>query len=300
MKGKSVEYRIGAAWGIHGMPERAATAVLEQTGVPESQIHMKRLGGEDLFSFSGRRGEFVPHVLTVVREAWLEVLLDDQWIVAYRLMMQDGTPVVAAMSILPAGLDGTRPLGRWAGDVLGDDAPVPPGGITARLLRRAPLEQHLDLARESLSAWTMTYDKWAPRLTEIAHRVAAARGRPDEGSELAARYDAALAPPLDIGDACRELRRRRGPIGHTDHFFAEIAQAYAAAVAAGSPRPVEDVVGWLAKRGHHLGRSTVAGHVREARRRGFLSPALRGRPGGHLTEFARRLLSTTSSRRESG
>ncbi len=72
-----------------------------------------------------------------VTEIWFEEALDDDWIVAYRLglQQQDTRVVVSEVRIFPAAGPREAGSGRWPADALGSRAPAPAGGIRARMLR---------------------------------------------------------------------------------------------------------------------------------------------------------------------
>jgi hypothetical protein len=88
------------------------------------------------------------------------------------------------------------------------------------------------------------------------------------------------APGLDSWTAAR----RPGRAGRADAFYAAAAAEYIELLDT-SPAPVRE----LADR-HHLSASQIRGILHGARRRGLLTEAPAGRPGGTLTAKARRIL----------
>ena len=69
---------------------------------------------------------------------WIETVLDDQWVVAYRLVSQPKGLVVAELRVFPVDDTWRNPHsapGEWSGCLLGTRATAPEGGLTARLLR---------------------------------------------------------------------------------------------------------------------------------------------------------------------
>jgi transposase len=70
-----------------------------------------------------------------------------------------------------------------------------------------------------------------------------------------------------------------------DRFYAEVAAAYAEAVAAGNNRPIDTIADALGR-----SRNTVKDVIREARARGLLTETTHGRAGGRLTAKAKKLL----------
>jgi hypothetical protein len=93
-----------------------------------------------------------PNALRPQREVWIEADVSSKaqpgavWKVAYLLVNQGGVPVVAEMRLFPAEPHPFRPAGQWSGHVAGVSAPVPPGGITSRLIREVHLGKHLRYA----------------------------------------------------------------------------------------------------------------------------------------------------------
>src|SRR5206468_7813862 len=75
--------------------------------------------------------------LQTVYEVWVEAAVNDQWMAAYRLVPgQHREPVIAELRIFPRERMNGRPPGRWSAAVLGIEANVPEGGISADLVRR--------------------------------------------------------------------------------------------------------------------------------------------------------------------
>jgi hypothetical protein len=54
----------------------------------------------------------------------------DVWVAAYRLLVEEGRLIVAELRVFPAEQD--RDAGSWSGELLGDNAKAPRGGLTAR------------------------------------------------------------------------------------------------------------------------------------------------------------------------
>lgn len=198
-----------------------------------------------------------------VVEAWIEIPVGD-WIVAYRLVNDRGTPVVGELRLFPA--EGARPgPGQWSGELLGPEARVPRGGITARVLRRIRVRAYLRVMTEVVRRLRAAAPKLAQRLGWATPAEPAAEARP--GS-------------------------RRGRKGRPPEFYAAIARDYVAAVARGSWRPVVDV----ATR-RRLRVTTVRDMIRRARSLGLLTLNGPGLRGGALTPRADALLRRPRRRR---
>src|SRR5438876_11880491 len=72
------------------------------------------------------RGKKTRHT---IRQAWIEVPLDDAWMVAYQLVNLSGEPVVAEVRVFPNERGKGRPPGVWSAEFLGVNARAPAGGI---------------------------------------------------------------------------------------------------------------------------------------------------------------------------
>lgn len=195
-------------------------------------------------------------------EAWLEVELDDGWIAAYRLVAQGGQPVIGEIRVYP-NEKAPRDAGRWSADHLGTKAPVPFGGIPARILRQLRVREHLALLDEIVER---QHERQSFRLNLIDHGL-------------------------------EQVAKEAGRRGRSDHFYAEIASAYVAFT--GERDPIRQLCKKLAKeKALHFAESTVRDFVNQARDRGLLSRSPKGRPGGELTPKALELLGRATSDRE--
>lgn len=141
-----------------------------------------------------------------------------------------------------------------------DPAVLPLGGLTTTVLRSVPLRDLFD-------------ELWLHRASDI--EVGGARpGRPTPFVQLA------------TGVVARKFRAlpRAGRAGRDDHDYAVIAAAYVE-LCAMSRRPVAELA-------DQMGFDAIATRdkLAEARKRGLLETAGRGRPGGQLTPKAIALL----------
>ena len=197
------------------------------------------------------------------RELWVESPLDDRWVVAYRIAIQQGRAVISEVRVFPAEAL-PRPPGRWSGaGWKGMDAPVPPRGLSTRLLRRVRLGHDV----HSL-----------PRIIENVRRHDPGALKPDGWLGV-----------LGITETTRVERQPsgtgRGRPALPEHTYARLAAAYAVAVARGSAHPVQDVA---ARFRQPVPR--MRSRIQTARRRGFLEPGVQGNAGGQVTPDAKRLL----------
>lgn len=193
--------------------------------------------------------------LVNVANAWVEMPLGVGWVAALRLTLQHGTLVVAEIRVFPD--EPKRPhLGRWSAEWRGSAAPVPRGGLRMRLLRKL--------------SWGPSID-WTRRVASGFRKTAS--------PEMLATY---------FGEETIRPQRRKGPrIGRppvADEFVAKVAKAYVEVLQPGT-RPNKAVGSLLG-----LKASRVATLIFEARRRGFLSPALnKGQAGGSLTSLGKQM-----------
>jgi transposase-like protein len=188
---------------------------------------------------------------------WIEMPLGAAWTVAYRLVPQQGQPVVAELRVFPTEPD-RRAAGEWTGCYTGVRATVPAGGLTAPMLRRIRLHRNLVAGKHAIA--------WVARHTAVP---------------VLGRFG--LAQPKVRGE---RRQPHRGRPGWSRAEYARIAAAYVSAIEHGSTRPVADVA-----RRRRLEPSQARDAVRRARELGLLTPGVkRGQVGGALTPAAIRLL----------
>jgi hypothetical protein len=203
----------------------------------------------------------------VVREAWLEVRLDDDgapgWIAAYRVVPVDGRPVIAEVRLFPA--EPRRDPGRWSAETLGSGATVPLGGLPFAAVRALKPSKHLH------ATW--------PQVVNVMRKVAG--GAPLERQGFT---EPAQLPP-----------RRPGRRGHDDLFYASWAERYERA-ASSSRRPIRVLVEEFEAEGRSFTDGYVRDVVHRARKRGFLTGEEPGRGVGKLTPKARRVLAAQARR----
>jgi hypothetical protein len=211
-----------------------------------------------------------PRRLAVIRtdDGWLEEPIGSEWVVAYRLNAQHGVPVVAEVRLFPH--EPGRPqaqVGEWSAMILGSRATVPPGGVTARLLRAIRLGAHHRAAGQTLR--------------QLRRALMHSPADQLEAVLLADTLERHRLTPIPA-------RGKRG-VPQPLAFYVRVAASYAAAVAAGHPAPAK-----LAAEQHGLGRAQMRKAIYRARRLHLLRPE-RPHPGksdGTLTPLGRRLLTT--------
>jgi hypothetical protein len=145
----------------------------------------------------------------------------------------------------------------------GDDAE-----LTARTLHDLPLGMLRDAA------------------SDYVRRMLAAT---DPGSGPADRRDANVAMQLAWARGFEE-QQRPGRRGRPALFYAQLARSYTVALEADPAKPVPELKRRLESDGIYLSISQIRDLLHQARRKGMLTRAPKGRPGGELTEDARRLL----------
>jgi hypothetical protein len=181
-----------------------------------------------------------------VEDLWVLETIEKTWQAAYRIGVQDGSPIVAEVRLYPAEPDAVA--GEWSGVWRGLAAPVPPGGLTARLLRKVKLGAHVTEGRHQLV-----------RLERDARQR---RKRSALRDMLRAKGLIRARPPS------REPRRRRRGKRDLEH----VATLYRAARQRGSHRPVADVAEQLG-----IKPKAASNAVYAARCRGLLGRTERGR-----------------------
>ncbi len=118
---------------------------------------------------------------------------------------------------------------------------------------------------------------------------------PPRESDKPERHEPAV---LHFSKAAQGEPVRAGRRGHPPRFCAEVAKAYADAVAAGSRSPIADVTDQLNAQGQPFARTAIRSMISRARRTDppLLTEALvNGRPSGNLTDYARELLAADST-----
>jgi hypothetical protein len=199
-------------------------------------------------------------------DACVEVPINDRWTAAYFLVEQDGRPVIGELRIFPTEVPAEplrgRPPGTWSGHALGMKAPVPRGGLSARLLRGVKVGYYFK--------------------AELRGRRAAAL---PSGLRVFHRPRHPTASP-------RSEASRRGRPPRPDEELIPIAAAYADAVRRGEDHPRAALVKQL-----KLSGATIRDRIHRARQRGLLTDARPGVPGGELTVRGRALLAKVSARR---
>lgn len=192
-------------------------------------------------------------------DLWVEQDLTSEWRVALRLVSEHGRPVVGEARVFPIE-SRTQGPGRWSAEEKGSKAAAPAGGLPTEILRRVKL----GIAHETFPA-VMRYQ---------------ARHLKDDP------FDIMGLDSIGISRAAVDSPKRPGRRGQSDLFYAELARDYVALVENGERAPVQE----LAAR-RHYSPGTVSLQIYDARHaRGVLSESPRGKAGGHLTMYGRRLL----------
>jgi hypothetical protein len=213
-----------------------------QLGVPTGRLTLSRSG------------------LVVAGQVWLVVPIDREWMAASRLAVQDGQLVVAEVRVFPRENRKKAVPGRWSADVLGTKAPVPRGGVTARVLRRVRVAEHSKRTQEVVDSLVKDSGPW---LFE-----------PD-------RSLGALG--LMPSDQARPRPARKA--GRPDQFYAKLAADYVQRIQGGARHPIKAMAGRRRVRAQ-----TMRDWIHEARARGLLTAGAQGRAGGQLTPLADRVL----------
>ena len=205
--------------------------------------------------------------MPLVSHMWAELPLDDHWRARYRLMIQDGRPVIGELRIVPREDGAQGPY--WSADVLGPAAPVPAGGVTSTLVRKVPVRV------------------LGSTFAELGQHVRRVRRLKLQGPAAVVFSDPVwdqLAEEPERQDSTP--KSRSGRKGKPDRFYAELARDYASLVAANDPHPVLTLV--AKRRGSSV--SLIRSAIKRARDRDLLTKAHPGQGLGDLTPKGRRVL----------
>ncbi len=259
--------------------EGAAVLALKRdarkAGIPDDRIRPIPPGMEPVF--------------VRVQTAWTSRALDDEWTVAYRLVPQDGRPIVAEVRIFPTepAVPGW-PRGEWSAQLKGVEAKAPPGGLTARKLRTVGLKADV-LAAEKVLNWIGSEEYRDKYIHDVGRD-------PGPGPFAPGGYVEQLGftRPRRTRHAGSRERSKPGRKPTPPTVLALIARDYVKALSTG--RPIAHIAqqrGWL--------RSQVRSYVNRARVRGFLFPAKikQGQAAGQLTTLALEVLKATDVARKS-
>ena len=182
---------------------------------------------------------------------WLKVDVDDDWRADLRLAIQGNRFVVSEVRLFPRPEVDSPAGDSWPeAETSGVHAKVPAGGLTARLLRRVPLQVH-------------------ERMLYPLHAVDLLLDGKGE--------------PLSRQPGPQSPRRGRPPI--PDEELLEVARVYETAFRAGQ-NPTQAVATQFPEMSDARARDLV----HRARQRNFLTEANWGRAGGSLTPEARELV----------
>jgi transposase-like protein len=191
----------------------------------------------------------------LVERIWLEVPIDDTWMTASRLAVQDGRVVIAEIRVFPLESRGSAvpPAGIWSAEVLGARAPVPPKGLSARTLRNIRLGEHPRHVADVLD-WVTQQQQAAPAHVAKFFGLGAVTQKP------------------------QAIKSTRPRSGRPDAFYAAVAARYLRAIKRNSKRPGVDVA-----RQMKVEPSKIRDWLHQARERKLLSPSSHGKRGGQLT-----------------
>lgn len=199
-------------------------------------------------------------------ETWYVYPLTDQWTAAFRLVPQDGRPVIGELRIYPTE-QGAKP-GEWSGSTGQTSPEVPRGGLTARAIRQVRTDEALREVHSHMDAW----------ITRHGIKAVLAAGA------LFDRFGFTEQGIEDIDQA------RGRPRKYQDADYALIAKLYVEASMEEPRKVLQALIPKLAE--HKLGNDIHAARslVQGARRHGMLTSTRRGVAGGQITARARAFL----------
>jgi hypothetical protein len=206
----------------------------------------------------------------VPQRSWVEFELEEPWTVTLGFLNHGDELVLADVRIFPTRDDdlerglgprgqydttGRVPNGRTYGEWSWDPDLVPPGGLTARTLRKLKIG---DAMREAIVQVPRPDGDLAGTGFVTASRLALGRAKP----------------------AGTDLRRRRSP-----ELLASVALIYEQAVLDGI-HPNQAIYEAIKGTARQVAEKSVPGLVRAARAAGYLTPAIKGRAQGKATPAA--------------
>ena len=209
--------------------------------------------------FQDARPAFHPVEVNTI-DLWVCVPLPPAWRAEYRLAIQDQHLVVAELRVFPCAPD--APNETWAGDLTGLHSRVPPGGLSATILKRVRIGADIAAGRHILR-WLDSQARQKGQQSAVVEGLRTksladfGRPKPQAGSPESGR---------------RGLPRS---------VYVKVARAYQQAIAAGSRRPVVDTAAALV--GRKATRQELAQtsqRIFRARRLGLLTRTSQGRAGG--------------------
>jgi len=212
-------------------------------------------------------GGWRPNTGCQVHDLWVEQELEPGWIVAYRVLNDEGRPGVGEIRVFPddrtLGYRGSRQPGEWEAGRRGDETLSPPGGVPATALRKIRLRE-----------------------------VYAGLSEAVEDTASDPRFRFVFRDRMRFTETPKLKPRRPGRRGRGDTEYAKFAAAYVTILAEGNRAPIKELAARM-----HLGRESVRQLVHDARDRKLLTRTRSGRAGGELTDKARDLLGLPRSPR---
>jgi hypothetical protein len=201
---------------------------------------------------AGRRAEAV----------WYEKPVGEDWIAAFRLLIQDGRLVVGELRVFPAAGRRGR-AGEWTGGDAGLAANAPRGGLPATLLRQ------------------ITFSEVTAEAVAVARWIQQQHGAPPDGLP---DFDRAVA---DVEEPKGKTKRGAGRPAIERLFLARVAKCYMERLedAQNYAKPAQVLAGEYGKT-----EECVRGWIAKARKQGLLTPTRPGMKGGKLTPAAEALL----------
>lgn len=217
------------------------------------------------------------------------------WMVRVGVVVSGTMAALAELQIIPrqvATLDGAHPFtgSAWGPGAKGRGyhprpvpmrdwsrraEDVPPGGLSARLLRSVNPGELVELAQKQARADSSRWGAEVDRYTEWAR----------DHEPMPQIEDYLKGKKVTVEALGRTTRRRHGREGHGIDYYLKWAVWYVDKVASGCRKPIAELA-----REHQESVTFVRDTVDDARKRHGLLSAQPGRPGGDLTEKAKALL----------
>ena len=158
--------------------------------VLDGEALARRLGVKKKRLVTSRSGN------VIAGHVWMEVPIDRDWRAASRLVVKNGDLVVGEVRVFPRETRRGRAPGRWSADVLGTRAPVPGAGLTARLLHRVRLGEHLTHTQKVLAFIVREHGK---DLFRPGHSCPKIRAHPELGRSRVVSRPTVVVLPAPLG-----------------------------------------------------------------------------------------------------
>jgi len=190
------------------------------------------------------------------KSLWLRMQVDKEWTAAYRVLIEDGWPVIGEVRIFPTEPSGVE---EWSAGKLGLRAKAPAGGITASVIRGV--------------------------------RLGVVRGEVSRILEYVRAHHPSLLEATEVSLRPKEVREKKaaGRPPLSDIQYARLAAYYVGRCERDSHSPIVDTAQHF-----KIPTEKARAQLHQARVRGLLTHPTQGAARGVLTEKAKEALKSRS------